>query len=585
MSHFSRAVLSATLLLIWTCSLASNELSISEIHGDTSASPWLNEQVTTEGIVTLVLPFGFWMQTPSEQASSGRDGIHVFTGQTAAVGQGDRVRVTGYVDAFSRPDRPRDLPVTQLIQAKIEILASDHPLPVPVVIGPDGLQPPEHLIDTDERVRSQDNAIDFWTRLMGMRVILNDHRVTGPSNRFGDTWVIPDPDHRSLNSLGVLVASPESLHLDRVLVTENPLLKPDFPRPAMPGDRFERIEGIVHYDYGNFRVLASHALNPQPSELQPPSAKLEGGSDHLLIASYNVENLNPVIERLGRVAGPGDVDDAIGSGRMARLGRQITIDLNSPDIIALQEIQDNNGAEDDEVVSADQTYAALIQSIIDAGGPTYAFIDLPPKAGTEGGQPGGNIRNGYLYKPDRVSLVEASTERLEMPAFEGSRAPILAAFDFNGQRVNLVNNHFSSKWGSSPLFGLQPMIVGGAQERPAQARAIRRLLAERDAWSNESLWIVLGDFNDHWFSETLDLLKGEADRPLHNLIETLPRNERWTYIFEGTGQAIDHMLVTPSLLEQAEFEVVHLNARHVNQAADHEPLLGRFHLPAKPGTD
>ena len=54
------------------------------------------------------------------------------------------------------------------------------------------------------RVRSSDSAVDFWTRLMGMRVVLNDHRVTGPSNRYGDAWVIPDPGHPELNELGVL---------------------------------------------------------------------------------------------------------------------------------------------------------------------------------------------------------------------------------------------------------------------------------------------------------------------------------------------------------------------------------------------
>lgn len=581
MNHPFRTILAAMLLLISAVSLAKNELTIAEVHGDTSVSPWLNEQVTSEGIVTLVLPFGFWMQTPSEQASSGRDGLHVFTGQAAPVGEGDRVQVTGYVDAFSRPDRPRDLPVTRLIQPEIEVIASDQPLPAPVVIGPDGLQPPQHLVDNDDQIRSGDSAVDFWARLMGMRVVLNDHRVTGPSNRFGDTWVIPDPGHPELNALGVLVATPESLHLDRVLVTEHPLLKPDFPRPALPGDRFQRIEGVVHYDFGNFRVLATHALNPQPSDLEAPVNTLRGGPEHLLVASYNVENLNPVIERLGRVAGPRDVDDAIGSGRMAALGRQIAVDLNQPDIIALQEIQDNNGAEDDDVVSADRTYAALIQSIVDAGGPAYAFIDLPAAPGSEGGQPGGNIRNGYLYNPERVTLVDNSPERLEDRAFEGSRRSILAAFEFNGHRVRLINNHFSSKWGSSPLFGRQPMITGGAEERPAQARAIRRFLREQNAWRDQAHWIVLGDFNDHWFSETLDLLKGDESRPLHNLIETLPGHDRWTYIFEGTGQAIDHMLVTPSLLDRAEFQVIHINARHINQTADHEPLLGRFHLPRK----
>ena len=582
MNHFCRFLPAAVLFLLPALVLPASDQTIRQIHGEASVSPWLDQQVTTEGIVTLVLPFGFWMQAPAqEDQAPWRDGLHVFTGQAAPVGEGDRVRVTGFVNAFSRPDRPRDLPLTRLIQPEIEVLASAQPLPAPVVIGPDGIVPPARLTDNDERVRAGDSAMDFWAGLIGMRVVLNDHRVIGPSNRFGDTWVIPDPDHAGLNSAGVLTATPRTRHLDRVLISEHPLLKPDLPRPARPGDRFERIEGVVHYDYGNYRVLVTHALNPQAASLEPPKTALRGGPDHLLVASYNIENLNPVIERLGRVAGPRDVDDAIGSGRMARLGRQIAVDLKAPDIIALQEIQDNNGAENDDVVSADETYAALIDAIVEAGGPDYAFIDLPPAPGAEGGQPGGNIRNGYLYNPERVSLIETSAKRLEDSAFDGSRSPVQAAFEFNGHRVRLINNHFSSKWGSSPLFGQQPMMVGGAEERPAQARALRRVLGERNAWRADAHWIVLGDFNDHWFSETLDIIKGEDDRRLVNLVDTLPEPERWTYIFEGTGQAIDHILVTPNLARRAEFEIAHLNATRINQDSDHEPILARFHLPAE----
>ncbi len=101
---------------------------------------------------------------------------------------------------------------------------------------------------------------------------------------------------------------------------------------------------------------------------------------------------------------------------MARIGAHIAINLASPDIVALQEIQDNNGAEPGQVVAADQTYAALIAAIQAAGGPTYAFIDLHPRQDAEGGQPGGNIRNGYLYNPQRVQLIEDSPERFDDPA-------------------------------------------------------------------------------------------------------------------------------------------------------------------------
>ena len=241
----------------------------------------------------------------------------------------------------------------------------------------------------------------------------------------------------------------------------------------------------------------------------------------------------------------------------------------------------------DDVVSADRTYAALIQSIVDAGGPAYAFIDLPAAPGSER-----RFSPAAISATDISTILSGSRWSTTVPnvwktrLLRVSRRSILAVFEFNGQRVNLINNHFSSKWGSSPLFGRQPMITGGAEERPAQARAIRRFLREQNAWRDQTHWIVLGDFNDHWFSETLDLLKGDESRPLHNLIETLPRDDRWTYIFEGTGTGhrphAGHADPPPSLLDRAEFQVIHINARHINQDRRPRTLAGplSIYLPS-----
>ncbi len=104
----------------------------------------------------------------------------------------------------------------------------------------------------------------------------------------------------------MLAARPDSDHPDRILITPHALLRPSVPRPALPGDRFETVDGIVHYDFGQFRVLARHALNLEPAarsdQALSPITALTAGPDHLTVAAYNVENLDPVIERLGRAA-------------------------------------------------------------------------------------------------------------------------------------------------------------------------------------------------------------------------------------------------------------------------------------------
>ena len=53
------------------------------------------------------------------------------------------------------------------------------------------------------------------------------------------------------------------------------------------------------------------------------------------------------------------------------------------------------------------TAQMLIDAIVAAGGPTYVYVEIAPATpNSTGGEPGGNIRNGYFYNPDRVSLVE-----------------------------------------------------------------------------------------------------------------------------------------------------------------------------------
>ena len=78
----------------------------------------------------------------------------------------------------------------------------------------------------------------------------------------------------------------------------------------------------------------------------------------------------------------------------------------SPDILSLEEIQDNNGAKNDGTVAADQTVQKLIDAIVAAGGPAYEWRSIDPENNTDGGEPGGNIRQVFLFNPERVSFTD-----------------------------------------------------------------------------------------------------------------------------------------------------------------------------------
>ncbi len=65
-----------------------------------------------------------------------------------------------------------------------------------------------------------------------------------------------------------------------------------------------------------------------------------------------------------------------------------------------------------------------------------------------------------------------------------------------------------------------------------------------------------------------------------NLMERLPTGDRWTYVYQGNSQILDHIIVSPSLAENAEIEVVHVNSASPasRRASDHDPVIARFKL-------
>ncbi|MTJ51996.1 hypothetical protein FJR38_04590, partial [Anabaena sp. UHCC 0253] len=322
--------------------------------------------------------------------------------------------------------------------------------------------------------------------------------------------------------------------------------------------------------------------------LQPEVTTLNKGGDTLVIASYNVLNLDP---------NDADADTDIANGRFTAIAQQIVNNLKTPDIIGLQEIQDNSGSTNNGIVSASVTLQTLIDAIVAAGGPIYKFIDNTfITNNTNGGEPGANIRNAYLYNDSRVSLVAGSVKTIpasSFTAFTDTRLPLIADFTFNGEEVTVVNNHFSSKGGSSPLFGVNQPSVGGESggngqennsingsldQRRAQAEAVKDFVDSVFATKLNPNVVVVGDLNEFEFISPLRILAGGN---LTNLSNTLPENERYTYIFDGNSQSLDHILVSNNLSNSAQVDIVHINSEFVDnaqRASDHDPILAALKI-------
>ena len=338
--------------------------------------------------------------------------------------------------------------------------------------------------------------------------------------------------------------------------------------------------GVVGYSFGNFEVNAIAEFPIMPAGLEEEYTKLKPLPSAVTIASYNVLNLNPT---------------SASANQRATLGRHITENLHSPDVIALQEIQDNNGTVNDGTTDATLTLQALVDAIVEAGGPEYSFFDVAPVDGTSGGVPGGNIRNAFLYDTARVSL--ESFESLtpdaladygisNTDAFSGTRNPLLATFSFGNEPFTVINNHLTSRFGSSPVFGgPQPFIQAGEAEREAQVTTLNEVVKSILETDAKARVIVLGDLNTFQFTNDIsELLAGIGEEQvLYNLVDRLQDDEVYTFNFEGNSQVLDHALVT-KFVAQPQFDIVHVNVDFPRVddtvGSDHEPLVLRLVLGA-----
>lgn len=278
--------------------------------------------------------------------------------------------------------------------------------------------------------------------------------------------------------------------------------------------------------------------------------------------------------------------------------------LKSPDLVALEEIQDNNGATDNGTVACDQTMAKLTAAVTAAGGPTYAYRQINPVNDQDGGEPGGNIRQVFMFRTDRglaftdrsggtstaadsvvnnagVPALTYSPGRIDPAdsAFGSSRKPLAGEFTFHGHTVFVIANHFNSKGGDQPLFGhFQPPSRPSETQRHDQATVVKNFTDRILAVDPNAAVVVLGDLNDFEYSQTADLLT--AGGSLVDLPRTLPAAERYTYVYEGNSQVLDHILLSPALAGGAySYDVVHLNSEFADQLSDHDPQVVRLSLP------
>ena len=578
-----------------------SSVRIHDIQGAAHRSPLEGTAVSSvPGIVTALGSTGFYMEDPLPDTNPATsEGIFIYTATAPSVAVGQYVLVSGTVNEF-RPGSTsgvNNLTTTQISSPTV-VSGGTAPaaLPAPVVIGLGGRMPPTSRLAGAASGGSVEvagyvfdavnNGVDFYESLEGMRVVVNNAVVVGPTSAFNEIVVVGDGGSfaglRSARGGLVINATdynPERVFLDDLLIAANTMPK------ANVGDTLSAVQGVMDYSFGNFKVQVTAAPVRQAGPLAQEVTALQGDALRLTVASFNVENLAATNA----------------ASKFAALGTAVVTNLKSPDIIGLMEIQDNNGATTGSVVDASTTITTLINAISAAGGPTYSYRQINPVADQDGGEPGGNIRQVFLFNPARVLFVDrpvanpsttavtavamspgvrlsASPGRIAPTnsAFNSSRKPLVGEFSFGGRTLFVIANHFNSKGGDYPLSGrFQPPVLSSEIQRNLQADLVAGFVSQLTAADAQARVVVLGDLNDFEFSSPVNKLKAIG---LADLVETLPANERYTYVYEGNSQALDHIMVSNNMKGVAEYDIVHINSEFATQISDHEPEVARLKI-------
>lgn len=561
-------------------------LTVGQIQGASHKSSYANRKVTVKEVVVTYVASdnNFYVQdiNPDTDKKTS-DGINVYSGKlNPDVKVGDKLTITGTVQEYFgsgyNERKSTDLTITQIVASAIE-KAGTADVPAPLVLGKDRIFPAD-VIDNDgfAKFDPEEDALDFWESLEGMVVAVDDAKIIGPMKN-KEIYVLSGNSTTPTNNVGGVTLRADAHNTDII-----PVLLKSGKGTYKSGDFFTgRLYGPVTYSYTNYKVYVDDSTLPVKTDggITPEVTNLVPAEDKLSIASYNIENFS---------ANRSSTSDE----KVQRIAKSFVSDLHSPDIIGLIEVQDNDGATDSGNTDATESANRLIKAIEALGGPSYLYTDIAPENNRDGGASGGNIRLGYLYNPERVSLstkpkgnateavswangeLSHSVGRIDPTnsTWESVRKTLAAEFIFKGEKVIVLANHLNSKRGDNGNYGsIQPVTLASEAKRHALANIIADFTQTGLSQNPKANIVMLGDFNDYEFTKTIQLLEAGG---MTNLVSLHELGDRFSYFYNGNNQSLDNMLVSGNLLSRYSFDMVHVNSAFMEEhgrASDHDPLL------------
>jgi hypothetical protein len=417
----------------------------------------------------------------------------------------------------------------------VTVVASTVPLPLPIT-----LDPPISVAE----------AMVYYEALEGMLVTIDgDALAVAPISKYGETVVILPKHGRERvfqgEENGIMIMVDDGSSVTYTDGTQLPYL-------VSTGDRLSGLTGPLAYTYGRYKIqpvtppviMASATIQPQ---ITPATA------DEFTLMTWNVENLfDPLAPHPTDPPLPSPAEYRVHLDKVAH-----TIEAAGfPILIGLQEVENIRVMNDlvaHPVFSAYKYQAVLIEGNDSRG------IDV-----------------GYLVRTDRATVLDVEV----YPAPDGlfSRPPLVLHAEVQTSagtaQLYVLNNHFTSM--SEGEEATEP-------RRTAQARWNLTLMEDILAEDPQAWIAVMGDLNSYFVSAPILALR---EGGLVHVLDTILPEERYTYIYEGESEVLDHILINPALMSALRWvEVLHVNADYPLSApddtsprhkSDHDPVIVAF---------
>lgn len=584
-------------------------LTIAEIQGDGARSRFEGATVATTGVLTARKSNGVFIQTPSG-ADDGNpatsEGLFVFTASApaATLTPGTLVEVSGKVVEFVPAADPSSPPLTELTEPAFVVRGAGASLPGAIEIGADAGVPLPSGPHPLERLEGMRVRVAALTTVSGTLGSVNEANATGASN--GVFYGVVAGAARPFRQPGISA-------LD-LLPADAPCCVPRFTPPAAllrvdsdgqpgapalnltTGSRVLQLVGPLDYGFRAYTILPDPSSPPLvvPAPDQPRIR--EAGADEFAVASFNLQRFFDTTDDPS--VGDAVLTAAAYETRLRKASLYIRGLMRLPHIIGVQEVEN---------LGVLQALAARLNR--DA----REARELKPRYEAyleEGNDPGG-IDVGLLVDRARVEVLqveqEGRGERFLAPSGQldvvHDRPPLVLQARITWPAVStrpltVVVAHMRS------LIDIDSP-TGGARvraKRAAQAESLALMVDRRLAPDPTAPLLVVGDMNAFEFSDgyvdvvgtvrgapasrdrvvqpTRDLLMPD----LINLVDGLKAPDRYSYVFDGVAQTLDHVLVSPGLLDAvAAFGHVRGNAdapeswrsdvARPERISDHDPAL------------